>query len=164
MSTLSVLAFQNEKDVTPVITTLKQLQDRKLINIEDAAVLTRRADGKPKIKQQNNLVGAGALGGAFWGMLFGLLFMVPFLGAAVGAGVGALAGKMSDIGVSDDFMREVSDQIKPGQAALFLLTSDEVLDKVKERLDQYKSTFRILHTSLSREDEAKLREELGVGV
>ncbi len=163
MSTLTVLEFQNPNDVPKVLGTLKQLQKQNLIRIEDAAILTRDKNGKPKIKQEQDLVKAGALGGAFWGMLLGLLFLAPFAGAAIGAGIGAFTGKMSDIGINDDFIKELSNQIKPGEAALFLLTEDAVLDKIKQAIEPYKSTFRIIHTSLSREDEAKLREELGVG-
>jgi uncharacterized membrane protein len=160
MSNLFVLEFDDESTAQRVMGTLKSLQDRYLIKIEDAAILTRRPDGKPKIKQLHDLVGAGALGGAFWGMLIGLLFLMPLVGAAIGAGAGAIAGKLSDIGISDDFIRELGNTLQPGQAALFLLTSQGVLDKVVPELKQYK--FKVLQTSLSEQDEAKLHEMLGM--
>ena len=80
------------------------------------------------------MAGAGALGGAFWGLLFGLLFFVPIFGMAVGAAMGALAGKLSDYGISDDFIRQVRSQVTEGTSALFLMTSDAVQDKVAEAL------------------------------
>jgi uncharacterized membrane protein len=160
MSNLSVLAFQNETDANKVLEELKKLQDQNLIKVEDAAIVTRDHDGKPKIKQAHNLVGAGALGGAFWGLLLGLLFFVPFIGMAVGAGIGAMSGKMADLGINDDFIKQVGSQIQPDQSALFLLTQEAVVDKVVPALKQYK--FQVLHTSLSKEDESKLRETLGM--
>lgn len=160
MSTLSVLAFQNESEANQVLDELKRLQDQNLIKIEDAAIVTRDQHGRPKIKQAHNLVGAGALGGAFWGLLLGLLFFMPFVGMAVGAGLGALGGKMADLGINEDFVKQVGSQIQPGQAALFLLAHEAVMDKVAPALKQYH--FQILHTSLSTEDESKLREALGI--
>jgi uncharacterized membrane protein len=129
MDKLFVLKFADETTTQQVLGTLKNLQDRKLIKVDDAAIVTLRQDGKPKIQQMHNLVGAGALGGAFWGMLIGLLFFMPLLGAAVGAASGALAGKMRDIGIDDNFIKQVGSSIQPGESALFLLVSEAVADK-----------------------------------
>ncbi len=160
MSQLFVLKFADEATPQQVVGTLKSLQDQHLIKVEDAAIVTRQPDGKVKVKQSRDLVGEGALGGAFWGMLIGLLFFMPFLGAAIGAGAGALAGKFSDIGIDDNFIKQVGSSIHPGESALFLLVRDAVADKVIPQLRQYK--FEVIQTSLSNEDEAKLREMLGV--
>ncbi|HEY4389348.1 MAG TPA: DUF1269 domain-containing protein, partial [Ktedonobacteraceae bacterium] len=99
------------------------------------------------------------LGGAFWGLLVGLLFFVPLLGAAVGAGVGALSGKIADLGIDDDFIKQVGNSIQPGESALFLLTHDAVADKVLPELEHYH--FQVIQTSLSTQDEATLRDTLG---
>jgi uncharacterized membrane protein len=162
MDKLFVLKFADETTAQQVLGTLKNLQDRKLIKVDDAAIVTLRQDGKPKIQQMHNLVGAGALGGAFWGMLIGLLFFMPMLGAAVGAASGALAGKMKDIGIDDNFIKQVGSSIQPGESALFLLVSEAVAEKVLPELKQYK--FQLIQTSLSKEDEEKLHEMLGAAV
>ncbi len=162
MDKLFVLKFADETTAQQVLGTLKNLQDRKLIKVDDAAIVTLRPDGKPKIQQMHNLVGAGALGGAFWGMLIGLLFFMPLLGAAVGAASGALAGKMRDIGIDDNFIKQVGSSIQPGESALFLLVSEAVADKVMPELKQYK--FQLIQTSLSKEDEEKIHEMLGAAV
>jgi uncharacterized membrane protein len=159
MSNLFVLKLENEETAKQVLGTLKQLQNQNLIKVDDAAILTRNPDGKAKIQQAHDLVGAGALGGAFWGMLIGFLFFAPFLGAAIGAGVGAFAGKFNDYGINDDFIKQVGEAIQPGDAGLFLLTQGGVVDKVLPELKSYK--FQLIQTSLSKEDEAKLREALG---
>ena len=162
MSNLFVLKCADEMTAQQILGTLKSLQDQQLIKIDDAAIITRRMDGKTKVKQANDLVGAGALGGAFWGMLIGLLFFMPLLGAAVGAASGALAGKMRDIGIDDNFIKQVGSSIQPGESALFLLVNEAVADKVMPELKQYK--FQLIQTSLSKEDEEKLHEMLGAAV
>ncbi len=108
------------------------MQTQQLINIQDAAVVSwEQGKKKPKTRQLNNLAGAGALGGAFWGMLFGLIFFVPLLGLAVGAAMGALTGSMADVGIDDKFINGVKQRVTPGTSALFLLTSDAVVDRVE---------------------------------
>jgi uncharacterized membrane protein len=159
MSTLLALSTPDENTAQQMVNTLKQLQDQHLITVDDAAIVTRGKNGKPKIRQLHNLVGAGALGGAFWGMLIGLLFLVPFLGAAVGAATGAVAASFADIGINDDFIRNVSSAIQPGQAGLFLLVSGVVQDKVLDAVKGY--NFKLIQSSLSQEDEQKLRDTLG---
>jgi len=134
------------------------LQKRELVKIEDAAVVVRNEKGRAKIKQAHSLVGAGALGGAFWGMLIGLLFFAPWLGLLAGAAGGALSGKLGDIGVDDDFIKEVRDAIEPGNSALFLLAREGNTDRIKEELSDFEYDFEIIDTNLSPEDDERLRE------
>ena len=120
MSELIVFAFKTQTGAEEMRDALGKMQKEHLIELEDAAVVVRKEDGKTKVKQATSLVGAGALGGAFWGMLIGLLFFMPWLGLAAGALGGAIGGKFNDIGVDDKFIKEVGSTIEPGQSALFL--------------------------------------------
>lgn len=156
MSTLFVLKVENETTAQQMIGTLKRLQEQQLIKVDDAATVTLDANGKPKIRQANNLVGVGTLGGAFWGLLIGLLFFVPVFGALVGAAAGAISAKFADIGISDDFIKKVSSSIHPGESALFLMTREAVIDKVLPEMKKFK--FELIQSSLSHEGEAHLRE------
>ena len=170
MATLTVWKFDSPTGADDAVVTLEGLAKQELIKVHDAATVSwPAAKKKPKTRQINNLAGAGALGGAFWGLLFGLIFFVPFLGLAVGAAAGALGGSMADVGIAvdifdrdrhvgidDDFIRGVREQITPGTSALFVMTSDAVLDKVE---GAFKGTHaQLLQTNLSNEQEAKLRE------
>lgn len=159
MSDLIVLVFDDEQGAFQMRDKLLSLQKERTVTLADAAIVTRKENGKPKVKQLHNLVGAGALGGAFWGMLIGILFFAPWLGMAVGAVSGALGGKLTDIGIDDDFIKEVGSSIDIGQSALFLLVLDITEDKVMPELKSFGA--RVLRTSLSNEDEAKLREAFG---
>jgi len=161
MSDLIVLSFDNEASALQMRDKLLGMQKQQIISLADAAIVIRDKNGKPKVKQLHSLVGAGALGGAFWGMLIGLLFFAPWMGMAIGALSGALSGKLSDIGVDDNFIKEVGATIEPGHAALFLLVTKVTADKVLPELSDYNA--KVLQTSLSNEDEAKLREAFGAG-
>jgi uncharacterized membrane protein len=160
MSNLIVLAFDTKSGAEDCLKELSELQRQELIKLDDAAFLTRDHGGKMKIKQAQSLVGAGALGGAFWGMLIGMLFFAPFLGMAIGGALGATAGKVSDYGIDDKFIKEVGDTVQPDTSALFVLVHDAQPDKVIERLKGLGG--KIIHTSLSTEQEAKLREAFSV--
>ena len=157
MATLTAWAFPGVNDADQAIAKLQALQTQQLINIQDAAVVSwEQGKKKPKTRQLNNLAGAGALGGAFWGMLFGLIFFVPLLGLAVGAAMGALTGSMADVGIDDKFINGVKERVTPGTSALFLLSSDAVVERVKGAFEG--SNAELIASNLSAEQEAKLRE------
>ena len=156
MSELIVLAFKTKTGAQEMANEIKNLQKMQLITLEDAAIVVRNEDGKAKVKQAYNLVGAGALGGAFWGMLIGLIFFMPWLGLAVGAITGAISGKATDIGIDDGFIKEVGNTIEPGHSALFLLVVEATTDKVMDELKKFDA--EVLKTSLSKEQEARLKE------
>jgi uncharacterized membrane protein len=162
MAELIVLGFDNEQDAFQMRDKLISLQKQQLISLADAAIVIRDSKGKPKIKQLHSLVGAGALGGAFWGMLIGLLFWAPWLGLAAGALGGAIGGKFTDVGVDDKFIKEVGEKIEPGHSALFLLVTRSTPDKVLPELSSFNAT--VIQTSLSNEDEARLRAAFEVEV
>ena len=157
MATLSAWKFPDALGAERAEETLLSLQKQGLITVHDAAVVSwRQGAKKPKTRQLNSLTGAGALGGSFWGLLFGLIFFVPLLGLAIGATMGALAGSMSDVGIDDDFIRDVRKRVTPGSSALFLLTSDVVQDKVLEAFAGQQ--LELIHTNLGKEQELALRK------
>jgi uncharacterized membrane protein len=157
MATLTVWKFPRAGGADEAIRKLEQLQRQELIKVHDGAIVSWPADKKkPSTRQLHNLAGAGALGGAFWGLLFGLIFFVPLFGLAIGAAAGALGGSMADVGIDDDFIKRVREQVTPGTSALFALTSDAVLDRVGDAFAGEQA--ELLETNLSAEQEAKLRE------
>jgi uncharacterized membrane protein len=155
MSQLVVLAFDNEYTADEAKRKLLQLQDQRLIILEDLVVVVRHADGRAEVKQAQKTATAGALGGAFWGMLIGLLFLSPFLGAAIGAGIGGLMGHARDVGVDEKFMREVGDYLKPGTSGVFLLINQVTPDRVIDQMKEFHP--KVVRTNLSAETEARLR-------
>ncbi|MGQ1839850.1 DUF1269 domain-containing protein [Kocuria turfanensis] len=155
MATLTVWKFDTPDGAEVATQTLQRLTRQELIRVHDAAIVTWPEDRKkPRTRQLNNLVGAGALGGSFWGMLFGLIFLVPLLGMAVGAAAGALSGMLRDTGIDDGFINKVREEVTPGTSALFVLTSGAVVDRVREAFAG--QDMHLLHTNLSRDEEQKL--------
>jgi uncharacterized membrane protein len=91
-------------------------------------------------------------------MLIGLLFLNPLLGAGIGAGAGALSGKFADIGINDQFMKDLAATFTPGSSALFVLVRKSTPDKVLEGLKPFAGKGRVLQTSLTKDKEEELRK------
>jgi uncharacterized membrane protein len=166
MSDLVVLGFDGMHTADEVLNKLRSMQKENLIDLEDACVVERQADGKVHVKQAVNLTAMGAktggLWGAMWGTLVGLLFLNPLagmaLGAAVGAGSGAISGSVADFGIDDSFIKKLGDAIPPGTSALFVLITRATTDKVLPEIEPFKP--RVLRTSLSNEAESQLKTAL----
>ncbi len=155
MTTFTVLKFFTAEGAGYMLSIIQKLQEQHLIQIEDGAILTWPLGArKPKTKQLNQLNGVSTLGEAFWGMLFGLLFSVAFFGAADGSAIGTLAGHFAHYGIDEHFINRIRDTITEGTSALFLLTSREIAS-VKGK------PFEIISITLSKEQDARLREAFG---
>ncbi len=157
MSDLIVIGFSDEFKADEVLLDLRKLEREYLIDLEDAAIVVRKKDGRVNIKQTQELVTAGALSGGFWGLLIGLMFFEPMLGI-LGAAVGALSGALTDIGIDDNFIQELGNTIEPGTSAIFVLVRKSTPDKVLDDLSKFEG--KVLRTSLSHEDEAQLQAVL----
>jgi uncharacterized membrane protein len=166
MSELVVVGFDDPGQADQVLAKLGKLRQEYLIDLEDAVIAVRDADGEVRLKQSINLAAAGAasggLSGALWGSLVGLLFLNPLagmaIGGAIGAGTGALSGSMVDYGINDDFIRSLADTIPNNSSALFVLIRKVQPEKVLAELAGIQG--RVLRTSLSPEQEGRLREAL----
>ena len=114
-----------------------------------------RQSGRRRGRQRRRL-------GGLWGTLIGLLFLNPLAGlltgAALGAGAGALSAALSDYGIDGEFIRSLGSTIEPGSSALFTLVRRATFDKVLDELRPFGGT--ILRTSLSREQEERLKKAL----
>jgi uncharacterized membrane protein len=159
MSTLVAIAYPDKGTAEQVRQELVQATKEHLVRLEDAVIVEHQPDGKIKLHQAMSTTGAGAAGGALWGGLIGLIFLAPLFGMAIGAASGALGGKMSDVGVNDNFMKELGDKLQPGAVALIVLGSTDARDKVIERVKPYGG--HVIQTSLGTEEEAQLRAALG---
>ncbi len=155
MSDLIVVGYDDMFKAEEVRLKLLKMQKEYLVDLEDAVVAVKKDDGKVKLNQMYHLAASGAVGGGFWGMLIGLIFLNPILGAVVGAGAGAAAGALSDVGIDDDFMKKLAEQLQPGTSVLFVLIRKMTADKVLDELSG--SGGKVLQTSLSHEDETKLQ-------
>ena len=121
-----------------------------LLELEDCAYAYKDDNGKVRIHQAISLSGTGAASGALWGTLF----LMPIAGLAIGAGTGALAGKLADVGIDDDTIKQIGQQLQQGKAAVFVLARSATTDRVIEAIKPFNPT--VIQTSLSHDREEEL--------
>ena len=160
MSTLVAIAYPDEATARQARDTLYRLQSERLIELDDTVIAVNE-DDKIRLDQAVNLAGGGALGGAAWGGLLGLIFLMPIAGMAVGAASGAIAGRFTDYGIDDDFVKAISRELQPGHAALFVLVRHATPDRVLEEMRRFGGT--VLRTNLSADAEQRLKAALSGG-
>jgi uncharacterized membrane protein len=158
MATFVVIDYESEVKAEEVRLALLKMQKEYLIDLADAVVVVRDNKGKVRLRQMYNLTAAGAISGGFWGALIGLIFLNPLFGMAVGAAAGAVSGALRDVGIDDNFMKNLGQTLKPGTAALCVLIRQMTPDKVVEEIQKFGGT--LIQTNLCHENEAKLREAL----
>jgi uncharacterized membrane protein len=157
VAAVTVLKFSEPDGAEKALSQIQALQKEHLIKLLDAAIVSWPHGKKsPKTRQLVDLVTVGAMGGMFWGLLLGVIFLTPLFGMAIGAAFGAMGGAFRDYGIDDDFIKRVRSAVTEGTSALFLMTSEAVIDRVSERMKTFK--FEILATNLTKEQEDQLRE------
>lgn len=158
MSELLVIGYDDEQTALNVLDELQELQRDYLVDLDDAAVISRNMRGKIRVVTSDQAVAYGTVSGMFWGTLIGLLFLVPIAGFAIGGLIGAATGGLGHLGIEDDFKRQFGELVQPGTSAIMAVIRQATPDKVIEEVKPYGG--KILRTSLSHEAEEKLMNEL----
>lgn len=160
MSELISVAFDNPHTAEARL-DLVRLKDEELADLEEAVVLIVGADGKVRFHHSEQMTVPVALAGGFVGMLAGLILINPLiaaLGGITGAALGTALGALKDVGIDENFIKNLSENLKPGSSALFVATRKGNPEIIIEALKSYKG--KILQTTLSHRNEAKLKEAL----
>jgi uncharacterized membrane protein len=158
MAHLVVLGLDSPAKAEEVFDLAGDLARQELLQLQDAAYAYRDDKGKVRIHQAVSLTGAGAASGALWGTLIGMLFLMPVAGLAIGAGTGALAGKLADVGINDDTIKQIGSQLEQGKAAVFLLARSATVDRVIDAIKPYNPT--VIQTNLTKDREEELVKAL----
>jgi uncharacterized membrane protein len=158
MSDLVFIAFPTEQQAEEIRDKVLSMQKEYLIEIGDAVIATKDMSGRVGLNQLVNLTGTSAMSGAVWGSLIGMTFLNPLLGAALGAASGALRGRLTDIGINDNFMKEAAGALEPGTAGLFLLIRKMTTSKVLAALEGVGG--KVMQTSFDDTTEEALRNAL----
>ncbi len=161
----SSVASGPEEAAQEARTAFASMQRKHLVEFEDSVVAYKNKNGNVKLDQTVGLAVIGAASGVFWALLIGLTFTIPFGGLLVPnvvgvfvASIGALSGKMSDYGIDDAMIKELSHGLDEGKAALFVLMRKATIDKVLEKLQSFHG--KVLQTSLSHELDDKQEQML----
>ena len=159
MSDLVAIAYKDPHKAEEVRQKLHKLQIEHLVDLEDAVVAVKGKDSKIRLHQPvEHLPLLGAFTGSFWGLVVGLLFIHPLIGAAVGAAAGAATCALTDIGIDDKFMKNLTDELEPNSSVLFVLVRKA---STEDFLKEFEGTGgTILQTTLSHSDEEKLKEAI----
>jgi uncharacterized membrane protein len=158
LSDLLVIEFPSEAKAEGVREMVLAMQKEYLIELGDAVIAVKDDRGRVKLNQLFQLVAQGAVSGMLWGSLIGLLFMIPLAGAAIGAASGALGRRLTDLGISDDFMKQAARTLQSGNAALFLLIRKMTTDKVLAALHGAGGT--VMRSSFDETQEEALQAAL----
>jgi uncharacterized membrane protein len=157
VSNLVAIAYDDLGTAQQVVSNLGRAQAAHEIELDDLVIVERRGDGKVKLHQPS-MAGAGAAGGALWGGLIGLIFLMPLFGMAIGAATGAATGALTDVGVDDNFMKDLGAKLQPGGAAVIVLIHRSTPDKVLPEIAGFGG--EVIQTSLDDDAEQRLRHVL----
>ena len=160
MSDLIAIAYPDQATVERARENLSKGVADGVVEVEDAVVMIRDEGGKLEIRQGSTGVGGAALSGGISGGLIGYLLMAPLFGIAAGALAGGAIWKsmFGDAGVAEDFVKELSENLEPGRAALIFLVRGLDPEKVLPRIEEH---GQVIQTSLGAEVEAQLDAALG---
>ncbi len=158
MSYLVVIAFDDPDEAGKVRQTLTSIQQTGHLSLDDSAIVVKDEEGEVHLKNEvDRGVKVGAVGGSVLGLLIGSVFF-PIGGLILGAIGGALVGKLFNTGVSQDFVKEVTDELEPGSSAIFFIVRGDDPNPTVAALRPYKG--KVLQTSLPEEAEETLRRQI----
>ncbi|MGZ8436942.1 MAG: DUF1269 domain-containing protein [Candidatus Limnocylindrales bacterium] len=152
-----MIAFDHFDDARTAMAGLRALERSGQVRFEDTAIVERDPDGTAHVK--NEISGTTETAAAIGAMIGGLVtFVFPLAGIALGAALGAFVGRVLDRGVSDAFVDEVKQTLRPGRSALFLVVKASNADATLAALRQFRGD--VIQTTLDSEAEEALREAL----
>ena len=142
-SNLIVAVFKDEGKAAAVLSDMKEREDFPLMELDDAAVVIKKKNGKIRLKQTKEITpGEGALGGSLIGLITGIATIInPLVVAIIGGVGGVLWGIFSDVGIEDGFMKSVGEHLVPGTSAIFVLARKDLRDTVVKELESFGGTI-----------------------
>lgn len=140
-----------------------RLVSRGHLDLEDAALISKESGGHIRITEtRDTRPSQGAYSGGWLGMLAGLLVGggALLVGAALGAAVGGIFAKLRDIGIQDEEMQRLGEELADGEAALLLLVRDAHLFHARAELRRFPG--RLLHSTCDETTTGQLTEALAI--
>jgi uncharacterized membrane protein len=143
--TLVAALYQSEDRAMVVLDMIRRMSQEETIKIVDAAALVKDLNGKIHVHESKELtVKKGARRGAVVAGVVGAIFPPAFIASAiVGGGVGAVIGKLRDSGIQNDTIKELSNQIETGKAAVVVLVENAWVAPVERALKSNEATLII---------------------
>ena len=152
MPNLFVIGFDEPHKAEELCLKLQELQSKYVLDVREMVVAIKDEKDKVKLHYKGSPLTAHTVFPGFCGSLTALIFM----NATTGAATGALAA----VGITPHFMKELAATLTPGGSALFALTGVPSPDRESILKELSGIGGKILTTSLSHSDEAKLQAAL----
>jgi uncharacterized membrane protein len=137
---LVMTMFDDENAASDAFELVLKLHKDGAIDIQDAATLVKRRDGRSLIHDARDVDAPdGGLFGIIAGGLIGLIGgpLGSIIGAVAGGATGALSASLIDLGFSRDDLQALLDQLSPGSSLLIVLLEPVWLDKLDAALVSY---------------------------
>jgi uncharacterized membrane protein len=159
-STLTVILFEDGVKAVEAREKLMDLQRQGYIDLDDVVVVVKEADGTVKYFQPRKKSKKGAAVSSITGFIVGSIFFSPLFGAALGAVTAAVSASLTDVdvGIDDQFMKDLARQFNPGCSALFTLVRKADPERVGEAFLGFGG--KVLVNSMSKTREAAIQEIL----
>jgi uncharacterized membrane protein len=161
-SNLTVIVFDDELKAEEARRRLLQLQSDGFIELEDAVVVVRNKDGTARYHQMHRMALKGGLAGSITGLIVGSILLSPLIGAFFGAVTGAVSASLTDVGIEDQFVSDLSQKFQPGCSALFTLVRKADPERVGEAFLGFGG--KVLVNSVSKERETAIQKLLDAAV
>jgi uncharacterized membrane protein len=158
VSNFTVIVFDDELKAEEARLKLLKLQREGFIDLEDAVVVVKEKDGTTRYHQMHKMTRKGGLAGSITGLIVGSILLSPLIGAVFGAVTGALSASLTDVGIDDQFIKNLSQEFDPGCSALFALVRKADPERVKEAFLGFGG--KVLVNSVSKDREAAMQEFL----
>ncbi|MGH8834697.1 MAG: DUF1269 domain-containing protein [Actinomycetes bacterium] len=139
-----IAAFETEGEAGDALRDLRAMDREGSIQLIDAAVVVRGADGKVRFEETADPSGKKwAKRGAIAGGLVGLIFPPSIIAsAAIGAAGGGIWGKVRDKGFQDSDLRSLGDSLEPGTSAIIAVAEDHMIERLQRGIEGYQKIAR----------------------
>jgi uncharacterized membrane protein len=136
-----VAAFDDETQAADTLKEFRAMDRDGSLDLIDAAVVTRRPDGKVTFSETADPSGkTWAKRGVLAGGLVGLIFPPSILvSAAVGGVGGGIWGKIRDKGFDDEQLKRIGESLPPGGSAVIAIAEDRVVEQLERAIAGYTS-------------------------
>jgi uncharacterized membrane protein len=154
---LLAAVYETEDRAYTIADMLEEMHRGARISLEDAAVVTKDAEGKIVIHETREVTAKkGAKRGAIAAGLFGLVFPPSLIVSAVAGGaVGALWGKVRDTGIKTGSIKELGESLEPGKAAVIALVDPDSVHATSRALEGFDG--HLTRQSLSAAETAQVQ-------
>jgi uncharacterized membrane protein len=153
MANLFVIGFDEPHKAEELCLRLQELQGKYVIDLREMVVALKDEKGKVKLNYKGSLLTANSPAfPGFCGSLTALIFL--------NATTGAAGSELAAVGITPRFMKELAGTLVPGGSALFALTGLPSPDRESVLKELSGFGGKILTTSLSHSDEARLQAAL----